>query len=282
MAIRWGDTGKVVVGTKKTYTFTPAIPREDNIVLNPSYFVTDLYSAGHTTEATAYSAKITIQESDLPVITPSPKAMKYCAFFLVGGYNYNAAQQSVVTRPFFNGVQQQVANTHAIATNSRNWTHTIARFPDVKVGDELDAKMWALGSGISFECIALMIVPTQVKFFEKNTILTDVYVSASNGPSLSQNWVSPINGLTNGTWSTPNAQAPNIYWGSSNATSGFFVQLHIAGNYTIPAISSNLDYFLRMQAGDVGPGTTNYTHSSLKYYQRPMFPVEVSFREVLR
>jgi hypothetical protein len=174
MTVLWGDTGKVITGPLKTFTFQTATPREvslGNITLPNA-------------EGTTNQISFTVQQSDLPTITPNPVSMKYAVNIIASGKCVTAANVSF--RIFKNGVS--LATTNTTGTANQFWSQNHWRWYDVAVGDVLEVRIWSNQIDTTLDYSGIMIVPTNVVLSKPNTILKDLTYTigtTANQPNIS-------------------------------------------------------------------------------------------------
>jgi hypothetical protein len=262
VTIQWGDTGKVAIGTSKTFNITFATPREPAITAVPSL---------PTAQDASVGATFTIQQSDLPVISPSPVATKYSAIVIVAGKNTSGASANVTSQGFKNSTSVATSSALAGIANNNYWTHSMYRFPDVTIGDVLNVQVWASVANVSFDYCALVVYPTQFQLAKAGTILKDVSFTNWQAPPAFTGGILP---------SAANAQNGSYYLAASHPF-GF-----LGNNITLPALTSlapgnSLGY--RITNGDVNSitGTGNSPTSKPNYYANKL-PCTITFREVLR
>lgn len=266
MTLLSGDTGRISVGTLKTFNFTYPTPKEDNDSLNLGYgtFTTSL----PTTQNANIGATFTVQSSDLPIIDGNPTT-KYTAFIIVSGVNNSGATATVSTQPFKNGLSVNSSTTLSnITTTNKYWQVTWYKFFDVVVGDVLNIQTWASVTNVSLDYCAMIILPTQTVLTKKGTFLKDFSVT-STSVTLSQQ---PASGgtLSQGTNTQiqfyPSGGAV-IFQLGSGTNSGF-------------GFMSGKDYIYILNSGDQSQNLTQSVNSTLRQYHRQYTPSVISFREI--
>lgn len=252
-----GDTGKMAHGKLKTFTFTFPTPRE-----TLSGTPTALPSSNPGTP----QVTMTIQQSDLPIITPEPLSTKYSAILYVAGKNTDAATQSVSYQVYKNGSAVAGATGSQSVTANTFWTHSHHRFFDVSVGDVLGASIWCPSVNVNFDYFALIVYPTR-PLLGKSAINKDVSYGVTTSPSLSS-----------GTPNVVSAQNPNIQ--PTNTT----LNLALNSALTFGSLTwhSSTNAFQLLYA-DSSITTAPDSHATNRpSYRRAMVPTSISFREVLR
>lgn len=261
MTIQWGDTGRVAYGPLKTFNITLATPRE-TLLGTPLA----LQSTEPTSGQNGY-VSLTIQQSDMPTITPSPISLKYTAILFVGGKNTDAASQSVSYHLYKNGTAVAAASSQTGIASNNFWTQQHARFFDVQVGDVLTVALYSPSANVNYDYSALMVMPTQMNL-GKAYLNKDVNYS---------NYLQPT--LTQGTASVQLNQSFNFYPSDTNS-----LNLQTAVNVNYGALRWNQSYYSgRVQMGDNNVTSATLTHATSRpYYARNTLPGTISFREILR
>lgn len=258
MTVQWGDTGKAVYGTQKTFNISFPTPRE-TLLGTP---VNALPTANPGTP----QVTMTIQTSDLPVISPSAQSLKYTAILYVAGKNTDAAAQTINYQCYKNGVAVTGATgSQSVATNTF-WTFSLYRFFDVSVGDVLGVSLWSASANMNYDYYSLVIFPSRPTL-GTSYINKDVTYSNFSTPSLFVG--NPVQQNANGTFLYPSTGTSTI---SAN------------GNVTFGALNWNGTYqAFRIDRSDNTINTGATTHATNRpYYQSQILPTKISFREILR
>jgi hypothetical protein len=254
-----GDTGKLAQGPLKTFNLSFATPTE-TLLGTP---VGSLPTANPGTP----QITITVQTSDLPIISPSPKSLKYSATLYAAGKNTDAASQTINYQCYKNGVAIPGATgSQAVATNTF-WTLSNYRFYDIAVGDVLGVSLWCASANMNYDYYALTVYPTRV---ELGNSYINRDVAYSNG-------IGPI--LTAGVPSIQNANGFMIYPCTSTT-----ILIQSVNTLTFGTLTWNSTYqSFRTDRTDNTIGTGATTHATNRpFYQRNVIPGSISFREVLR
>lgn len=258
MTIQWGDTGRMVFGALKTFTFSLATPRESSLG------VITLPNAEGATDQVSF----TVQQSDLPTISPSPVSLKYFAMLVVSG-KAGATTSTINYRILKNGTS--VVTSSGSHTAGQYWTHNHWRLYDISVGDVLDVRCWSNVSDANIDYAALIIYPASVFVSKTNTILANITLGNTILPSLT--------GPSGRTTSVGTNYGYVVTPIATNASITFTVATNIT------AMSQTSNGFIRLNWGEpTTSGTTTNTSSSATStsYQRQNIPSSLSFREILR
>lgn len=264
MTIQWGDTGKIAYGPLKTYTFSLATPNE-TLLGTP---VASLPTANPGTP----QITITIGNSDLPTISPSPISVKYCAILYVGGKNTDAAAQTINYQCYKNGGAVSGATGSQSVASNNFWTMSHYRFYDVSVGDVLGVSLWSASANMNYDYYALVVYPTRPNI-GKAAINTNVAYGALINPS-----------LTKGTPNVVFSNNPLIY--PVNTANNFSLN----GAMTFGTLSWSLNSptvayyaFQTYHSDNTTSSTTSDTSATYRpNYRRSTIPSTISFREILR
>lgn len=263
MTIQWGDTGKVVIGSLKTFN-TTVTPNET--------LLGTAQSLGTTTPTGGASGDIsyTIQASDLPTITPKPISVKYSAYLIICGLNSSGASITLTYNVLKNGVSLASNQTQTAVTNANYWTHSHYRWYDVQVGDTIEAQTWASAAGVTLNYYAIVIYPTRMEL-TKCPVVKDLSMTLSS-PAMTKGNPS---GVGNGNF--------NVFPTTGGDFLGLFATSNVIPSLSI-ASSTNGKSLGGLERGDRSTSTST-TLSSTFYpfnYQRSFYPSTVSFREILR
>lgn len=273
MAILWGDTGKVAYGSLKTFNFKCSM-REISLgtITLPS------------TEGTINQISFTIQQSDLPTITPNPLSLKYTPLIISSGKCITAA--TISYRIFKNGTSL-VTSTHN-GTANQYWTDSHYRWYDVgvAVGDVLEIRLWSNQTDTNVDYACLMILPSNVVLSKLNAILKDV--TYTNGTTA--NAMPKPTGL--GLRTVNDDIAPGAGWfpiakGTSIASSNGLTNVSVSSGTPLvfPYLSQDSNGIFRTYyGGDVSPTVTKNGGNSATQMNiiRDGVPDSISFREILR
>lgn len=261
MAIQWGDTGKVSIGTFKKFDITLATPKE--IVFNP---VVDLPTASPTSGDGV--VLFTVESSDLPTISPNPYSIRYVAHVVVSGRNSSGASGTVNFSILKNGTSVISNQSQTGISNTNYWSQTHYRWADVVIGDTLEVRLWGGSTGFTLEYAALIVYPYKPEL-SKVSILNDVNFTLG-APSLTASGLSPNVSVTQG-WN---------YYPSNLSGSG----ISSASNFNLVASTcgTNATHYFGRPFYETS-GSFNTTHATLRpSYARCHFPTQIAFREVLR
>lgn len=269
MTILWGDTGKNAYGPLKTFTFQCATPRETALG------TLSLPNAEGTTNQVSY----TVQQSDLPSVTPSPVSMKYLACIITSGKCTTAA--TINYRIFKNGTSLTTSNFGGSA--NQYWTNNHWRWYDIQVGDVLEVRHWSNQTDTTLDYACLMIYPATVVLSKVGTILKDLtYTNATttSNPTPTGAGVRTISISNTG----------NLNWSvGSNASLGLSTATYGQGVTSgtpliIPFFHSHSTGTIRLNyGGDISGTVTNgANNATLISIQKNGIPATVSFREILR
>lgn len=269
MTVLWGDTGKIAYGTLKTFNIQCATPREVSLgsITLPN------------TEGITNQASFTVQQTDLPIITPSPVSMKYVACIITSGRCVTGA--NVNYRIFKNG--SSVTTTFGATTANNYWSQNHWRWFDVQAGDVLEVRHWSNQTDTTLDYACLMIYPGNVVLSKINTILKDLTFTigtSSSTPTPTGAGVRTV--LISNTGNGNFAVASNTTIATGNGLFGISVTTGTPP--TFPAIvSSSLGIFRVTNGGDAsGTATTVNNHATNISIQKNGVPASISFREVLR
>jgi hypothetical protein len=265
-----GDTGKLAYGNLKIFTIQTATPREVSLgtITLP------------TVEGATDQISFTIQDSDLPTITPNPVSMKYVACVVASGKCVTAA--TVNYRILKNGSSVVSSNSTGVA--NQFWTHSHFRWFDVVVGDTLDVRMWSNQTDTNLDYACIMIYPASIVLSKINTILSNLTYTlgtTTNFPLPTGSGLRSV--VLANTASTNFCLIPNLT-SVGNGTGCLGVNTTIGTIAIIPSVSSTSFGILRTSTGgDGGSTATNASNSSTNIsIQKQAFPNTVTFREVLR
>lgn len=269
MTIQWGDTGKNQIGTLKTITLSLATPRENSSTLSPSD--TSFTSSLPTTQTSSIGATYTIQQSDLPTISPSGITTQYCAVVIVSGKNTTASAITVNSQCFKNGTSLAAATNNSIAA-SNYWTHLGTRYNNISVGDVLNAQVWASVAGVTYDYCVLMIYPTQIIPYKQGTILKDLtFSNYASGPTLSN---VPTGTVNYGIYTTPY----QFYLTSSKT-----FNLDTSGTTILGTVIPYTGFgLMRANYSDSSINTLTQSSSTTRYSCKNVLPQTITYREVLR
>jgi hypothetical protein len=252
-------------GSLKTFTVTPT-PNE-TLLTTPINLPTSAPTSGDGV------VTMTIQASDLPVISPSPYSTKYVAFLIVAGKNTNAAATTInysVYKTPSGGSQSSVILNQtqtSVATNVF-WSQTHYRFYDVNVGDTLEVRLWASVTGVNLDYYSLLILPSRMEL-TKSDCVKDLNLTVSDSLPL----------YTKGTIGGGSIQGIMVYVNSGNLNN-----VNISGSTIIPflGINSSASYFSgRLFFGDNQQSTNSSTHATNRpVITRNSYFSKITFREV--
>lgn len=270
MAILWGDTGKVAYGSLKTFNFqTPMREVSLGTVTLPN------------AEGTSNQVSFTIQQSDLPTITPNAFSMKYAVLVIASGKCVTAA--TVNYRIFKNGTSLNTSSS--TGTANQYWTHNHYRWYDISAGDVLEVRCWSNQTDTNIDYACLLIYPANVVLSKANTILKDLTytngttTSCPKPTGLGLRTVTDDIGASNGFFPINNSVAI----GSTNGLIGVGV---MSGTPIIfPYLwSSSLGTFRTNYDGDINGLQTKVGSNSATAMTviRNGIPASISFREILR
>lgn len=257
MSVLTGDSGKSVAGVLKTFNFTYPIPRED-LQGTPQILP--------TTEPATSQCIYTIQQSDLPTITPTPKSVKWTVGIVTSGKAISTATPNY--RILKNGASVTTAAGSSVAANNF-WALTHWRWLDVQVGDVLEVRLWSTVSDTNYDYSAIFVYPTNVVLTPPNVMTKDVTIVSSNTASPS---------LTQGTPSVSNFGSLCVFPTTSTFTAGLG-----ASTYTLPVYMPHpTQGFCKVVNGDTSASGVGNHATSHPLYQKNSAPISISFREMLR
>lgn len=257
MTTLWGDTGKMKDGSLKTFTITPTTPKET--FLGASKLTLP------TTEPGTAQASFTIEESDLPNI--SPNVPYKLAVSVVCSGKTGASTTQVNYRVIKNGVTSAQASQNNVPANNF-WTHTYFLL-DLQVGDVVEVKLWSNQVDAYIDFYGMVCSPSQPECSKKGTILKDL-----GFPAVSTN-SSPFTSTTLG---TINVTSSLVYPATNIAFSD-----NVATTLNYPAIIPNTSYGLyRLGAGDNSTTNSLQANATNRNMQKSTYPTAITFREVLR
>lgn len=263
MTIQWGDTGKIVTGTLKTF----------NITLNPNESLisaTQNLGTAAPTGGAAGDVSYTIKASDLPTISPTPISCQYTAHLIVTGQNNSGASGSVNYNLLKNSTAIVSNQSQASIASANYWTQTHYR-TTVVVGDVLEIQLWGSATGFTLLYAALILYPRMPQL-SNVYILKDVNFTLT-APTLTATGQTPAVAITQG-W--------NVY--PTNLTN---TAISSASSFTMPSANfsdSSRFYFGRaFYDGVSSAGTYTQTHATNHpYYGRCDYPSQITYREILR
>lgn len=256
MTVQWGDTGRASIGSLKSFTLTQGTPRE-TLLGSPIILP--------TTEPTTSQVSWTIQQSDLPTITPSV-SMGNAVNLIVAG-KVGASASTVNYRILKNGVSVSTGSASSVSANYY-WCHNHFRVNNVQVGDVLEVKSWASTSDCGLDFYALVLWPIQPELYNrsKSPILKDVSFTVTGGASLVSSGLS--------IYST----AGMYIWPTTSTYAGIYT----SSNVTYPTMIPFQNYYI--YSLNYGENTTNYTYTTSnttsRQYVKNCFPSQISFREI--
>jgi hypothetical protein len=269
LTILWGDTGKVAVGTLKTFTITPSTPSETLLGTPVSSLPTVNPGSGGA------QISYTIQQSDLPTINPAPISTKYSAVFMIGGKNTDAAAQSIGYQIFKNGSSVYTSSPSVTASNFYTLN---AYLYDVKVGDIISVALWCTNANMNYDYYGIVVSPTRPKFTKDGTIVKDFSMGGLYG-----------NGNTAGVPTKGNPQlwtnsVPYLYPGTRKDSGNPAYNVQLNWGIQIPYFAFNTTYnaFLT-DYGDNSQRVDTVVNATFRpRYARADYPSTISFREILR
>lgn len=255
MTTLWGDTGKAANGLLKSFSITAPTPRE-TLLGTPSTLP--------TTEPATAQVSFTVQTSDLPTITPNVP-FKANASIVCSG-KAGATASTISYRVLKNGVSQLTA-TAASTTAANFWTHTYWQGFDVQVGDVLEVKLWASTSDAYLDFYGLIVAPSQPEVSKRGTILRDLTFSTmlANTNAFSNTLAANI--------------AQSVLYPCNTTLGSINVATNVPYLYVIPFPSFGL---FRNSVGDAAGTTSIQNVAGSRTYQKVVYPLSFSFREVLR
>lgn len=269
MTLLIGDMGRVAVGALKTFNISCATPREVSLGT----------LALPNAEGTTNQVSFTIQDTDLPTITPNPLSVKYVALILTSGKCTTTA--TVSYRVFKNGTSLTTSNASGAA--NQFWTQNHWRWYDIAVGDVLEVRQWSNQTDTTLDYACLMIFPANIILSKIGTILKDLTYTNAN----TANNPTPTGAGVRGT-TISNTGSIHFPIGSNavlGLSSSVFAQGVTSGTpINIPYLHSHVTGTIRvLYGGDIsGLTTTGNNSATLISLQKNGIPSTVSFREVLR
>lgn len=262
--IQWGDTGRVVYSPLKTFNISLATPYENTL--------TTPQTLGTTTPTGAAAGDIsyTIQQSDLPVISPNPLSVQYCAYLITSGLNATGSTVNLSFNVLKNGTSVITNQAQNNIANNNYWTHSHFRFPNVKVGDTIEAQTWSNIAGVTLNYYAVIIYPTSMQLTTA-TIVKELTYTMNGNPTLAK--------------STSHAAttASLLVYPSTNTSANIGASSGSLLFHAACINSSAVGYSGRLQNGDAGTGTNTSTNTGYwPNYSQNAYPSQISFREILR
>lgn len=251
MTVIRGDTGKVSVGTMKTFTLTQGTVTE-TLLSTPVTLP--------LTEPTTAQISLTVQNTDLFTISPIVP-MKNFAVVVCSGKCPTAAQISY--RLVKNGVSvSQVNNATTVANNF--WTHTYNSFGEVSSGDVLEVKLWSTQADSYVDFYGMFMSPSQPEVAKRGTLLKDL------------SFIVPSSSPFSATMNMSNAGSCILY-PSSNTTTSMNVSQGTSFLYICPHLNYGL---FRSPQGDASSGPYTQNSASTRNYQKTAYPTTITFREI--
>lgn len=271
MTILWGDTGKIAYGPLKTFNFQCATPREVSLgtITLPNV------------EGATQQVSFTVQQSDLPTITPNAVSMKYSAVLIASGKCVTAA--TVNYRTFKNGTAITGGNGNSSGTANQFWSQNHWRWYDVAVGDVLEVRMWSSQTDTNLDYACLMIYPANVVLSKANTILKDLTYTNATTTSNPTPTGAGLRSVT--VSSTGQAYFPVASNVSASTSNGVYSLAVLSGTpIVLPYIaSSSLGTFRIGNGGDVSTTySQGYSNATNINIQKNGIPASITFREILR
>lgn len=261
MTIQWGDTGKISYGPLKTFNISMATPFE-NVYGTPISLPITAPTSGDGV------VQITVQQSNLPTISPSSYSTQYLAHLIVAGKNNSGASGTVNFSIYKNGTSIATNQSQVSIANSNYWTQTHYRWAGISVGDVLEVRLWGNTTGFTLEYYGLIIYPYKPEL-TRSTIIKDFGFNGTS-PTLTATGLTPSVSITQG-WNF----YPTSLIGSAISTATNFSM--VAANAT----NSSIHFFGR-PFYDTG-ASFNATHATNRpSYARCFSPTQISFREILR
>lgn len=259
MTIQWGDTGRVAYGSLRSFNISLATAREQVLSAGttPASFTLPATQPGTP------QISLTIAQSDLPTITPTPISVNYTALLYLGGQNSTGTAGGanyVINKNgslFAQGTISSVSNTYY-------WTLNLYNLSGVVSGDKLDVYLYG-STALLCDYYGLQIYPIALNAAKTNKILKSVSYTLSTSS------------LTQG---TPVVQGTgNNYIYPTNLTNAYAT---VSANFSIGAIAFTAGKGMySLQYGDLNSGAfTNTSTTSRPVYYRDYYPSNISFREV--
>lgn len=224
-------------------------------------------------EGATNQVSFTIQQSDLPTITPSPYDNKYLACITTSGY-IGASTNTIFYRAFKNSSSLYVGSGNAIGANAV-WSQNHWRFYDVKVGDVLDVRTWASTLDVTIDYACLTVYPANIFFSKPPVVMQDIVLTnatTTQSPNPTGAGVRGATVVNSGSYVLSPVITNQGFWfslGFVNGTIGYFQPNPIVG-------------FIRMgYGGDTNLSVTQqYSNPTQIQFQKNIFPGIVSYREL--
>lgn len=270
MPIQWGERDNAVIGTLKTFTITPAIPRE-TLLGSPLTLPT-------SEPATAQIA-FTLQQSDYPTISPfAPMRFNPCIH--ASGKAGAVVTGSIFYRVSKNGVSIALASLASVAIGNF-YGINFWRFLDAQPGDLLEVKLWApSATDVTLDFWGLIVYPTQPITSRQATLLKDVKFSSwSQGSTNGANTINPSFSTITPSWSQ---QWSSLFYPDSSGSFSIssFGSPSVGFNYLCPYSTYGL---FRDAQGDNSPTAVEIrANATQRQFAKQCFPISFSYREVLR
>lgn len=262
MAIILGENKGI--SSLRTFSMSPGAPRE--VALGSSLLP--------NAEGATNQVSFTIQDTDLPTISPAPYSMKFLAQIVVSGKN-GATAPVINFRIFKNGVSLVTGVSTSTVTMTANnyWTTNHWRWFDVQVGDVLEVRLWASNADTTIDYAALQVYPANIYFVKPSTglVLKDLAFSTQPAMTHTGAGVRTMTLVNTGVCIISTATNAGVFLQMINAAISFYA---LSTNPTVGQ--------LRMQnGGDTNATTTQcYNRASDIALQRNGIPTSVSFREI--
>jgi hypothetical protein len=247
------------VGSEKKFIITPGTLRE-TLLATPLTLP--------TAEPATAQISFTIQETDLPTISPKVP-MQYFVNPVVSG-KVGAAASTIAYRILKNGANVATITPGASAAATQFWTHNHWRLPDVKVGDVIDIKYWAAQADVTLDFYGLVVYPSQPEVAKRGAILRKLTFS---NPITAPNFVTAF---------TVNNTA-GYYLNPTTPPAYNVIATNTNHPFEFPTIEFNSTYGLFRHGVGEGnglPQTAQYANATTRQQQKNWFPQNISFREI--
>jgi hypothetical protein len=237
-----------------------------------------------TSEPLTAQISYTVQQSDLPTITPSISIGNVVGIYMTGA-NSKVAGSTLTYTVYKNGVSLITTTTTSIVNTQNCWGMVHWRWTNVQVGDLLEVKVWATtgtATGFTIDYSNMRTYANQPDIgltSAKSKLLKDVKVTIgiTQTPTISP---ATANGTTT-SWNIANSGSPVFYPCSVNSAT-----INVGATMTIPLLqpyingSTNTGLY-RNTNGDTSPNiTTSYSHTSLRQYQVNYQVSAIEYREL--
>ncbi|MEM2263342.1 MAG: hypothetical protein QW160_03890 [Candidatus Bathyarchaeia archaeon] len=213
-----------------------------------------------TSEPATPQIGYTVQDSDLPLITPTPYSVKYVALLFGAGRCPTAA--TIYYRMKKNGASVKTGNASVSANNYYTWN---CYFYDVKVGDVLELALWSSVSDSNWDYKAFQIQPSRIIPMSKLRLLMPCdFASLADQPVL--------------TLGNPSSTSYSLYVCHDDVP--LSTTINAAKRYSC-LYAGDLMGLFRLNYGDYNNMNNAVSRTSASYrpyYYRNYVPAQIKFR----